>query len=370
LTPDLTGTAAAIWEVVNANSGAPDTLTFSVYVGYSSPTVSPDPANWVALSYAPEPGGGTFSIYNNTQGQSNAYPRFEIIKTQSGSWLTLNSCSLSATTSTQALSSTGGSSPSTTIPLTISPATLPVTAVPSVTTPANGTWLSASISGATLTISGNPTGLAASPTPYSGSVTISAPGVSAVTIPVTLTVNPTASLSALMTNLVTFTQGQLNRTYSVVVSNASGAGPTSSSVKVTEQLPSGLYLVGMSGIGWDCTAITSCSSSQVLNGGANSSPITITVDVDAQASSPQASQVTVSGGGSPNAIGADPTPIAPFTCAVSGDVTAGLSDVNYILQEVLGLTPPKDDLNRDLVINILDAQKVVNAAVTQSCTNN
>jgi hypothetical protein len=263
-----------------------------------------------------------------------------------------------------------GVAPSATVPLTISPANLSVTATPALISPANVYWLSASVSGSTLTISTSPAGLTASATPYTGTVTLTASGTSTIVIPVTLTVYPQSSLSALMTNLVSFTQGQLNRTYSVVVSNAYGAGPTSSSVKVTEQLPSGLYLVGMSGIGWDCTALTSCSRGDVLNPGNSFLPITITVDVDSHASSPQASQVTVSGGGSPNASYPDPTPIAPFTCAVSGDVTPTVSDVNYILQEVLGLTPPKDDLNRDLVINVLDAQKVVNAAVSQSCPNN
>ena len=67
-----------------------------------------------------------------------------------------------------------------------------------------------------------------------------------------LTVVMTPSLSISKTHVGSFAQGQNGATYSVVVSNAGTAGPTSGTVTVTEIIPSGLTLVSMSGMGWTC----------------------------------------------------------------------------------------------------------------------
>src|ERR1035438_6355721 len=65
-----------------------------------------------------------------------------------------------------------------------------------------------------------------------------------------------------------FTQGQSGATYTVTVSNAAGAGPTSGTVTVTESVPTGLTLVSMSGgATWNCTVLPACTTSTVLNGG-------------------------------------------------------------------------------------------------------
>jgi hypothetical protein len=45
----------------------------------------------VALSYAPEPGGGSFTTANATQGAIPT-PRFAIVKTQQGDWVAINLC--------------------------------------------------------------------------------------------------------------------------------------------------------------------------------------------------------------------------------------------------------------------------------------
>src|SRR5262249_27789846 len=92
-----------------------------------------------------------------------------------------------------------------------------------------------------------------------------------------------------------FTQGQANATYSVSVSNAAGAGPTSGTVTVAEALPSGLSLVSMAGTGWSCSSNT-CSRSDALNPGSSYPAITVTVNVAANATSPQVNQVSVAGG--------------------------------------------------------------------------
>jgi uncharacterized repeat protein (TIGR01451 family) len=109
-----------------------------------------------------------------------------------------------------------------------------------------------------------------------------------------------------------FTQGQNGATYTVTVSNAGGAGPTSGAVTVTETAPSGLSLVSMSGTGWSCTA-SACTRSDSLASGASYPPITVTVNVAANATSPQINSVSVSGGGSPTATASDSAIVSPAT---------------------------------------------------------
>ena len=93
-----------------------------------------------------------------------------------------------------------------------------------------------------------------------------------------------------------FGQGQTGATYSVSVSNAAGAAPTSGTVTVTEIAPTGLTVVSMAGTGWSCSA-NACSRSDALNPGSSYPPITITVNVASDAPSQVVNEVSVSGGG-------------------------------------------------------------------------
>jgi uncharacterized protein (TIGR03437 family) len=93
-----------------------------------------------------------------------------------------------------------------------------------------------------------------------------------------------------------FTPGQTVATYTLSVSNALGALPTSGTVTVTEILPAGLTLASMAGTGWTCTAPT-CTRSDALNGGASYPGITVTVGVAATAPAQLTNQASVSGGG-------------------------------------------------------------------------
>jgi hypothetical protein len=68
--------------------------------------------------------------------------------------------------------------------------------------------------------------------------------------------------------------------------------------------------VSMTGSGWVCSA-NSCTRSDALNGGASYPAVTVTVNVAANAASPQINQVTVSGGGSATASVTDSTVIVP-----------------------------------------------------------
>jgi len=105
LSANSSGAATAVWEVTNANPSAQDVLTFSVYVSYtatSANTTNPygtpitdlplgSPVNDVQLSFAPEPSQGAFTTANATQGQF-PIPRFAVIKTQEGRYVTINLC--------------------------------------------------------------------------------------------------------------------------------------------------------------------------------------------------------------------------------------------------------------------------------------
>ena len=105
LSADSTGKAVAVWEVTNANPSATDVMKFSYYVAYNATSASTTypygtpitdlplnaPVPDVQLSLAPEPGGGTFTTANATAG-AIPIPRFAVVKTQEGRWLTINLC--------------------------------------------------------------------------------------------------------------------------------------------------------------------------------------------------------------------------------------------------------------------------------------
>jgi len=117
-----------------------------------------------------------------------------------------------------------------------------------------------------------------------------------------------AVLSITKTHTGSFSQGQQGATYALLVSNEAGAGPTSGTVTVTETAPSGLALVSMTGTGWTCTA-NACTRSDALSACTSYPAITVTVNVAADATSPQVNQASVSGGGSATANASDSTTI-------------------------------------------------------------
>jgi hypothetical protein len=105
LSANSSGAATAVWEVTNSNPSAIDSLSFGVYISYTATSATATnpygtpitdlplgaTVNDVQLSFAPEPGGGTFTTANATQGQTPT-PRFAVIKTQEGRWTTINLC--------------------------------------------------------------------------------------------------------------------------------------------------------------------------------------------------------------------------------------------------------------------------------------
>jgi len=118
-----------------------------------------------------------------------------------------------------------------------------------------------------------------------------------------------ASLSIAKTHSGNFTQGQQGAQYAVMVSNPASV-PTTGTVTVTEEVPSGLTLVSMGGTGWTCASGgTTCTRNDALAAGASFPPITVSMDVATGATSPQVNKVTVSGGGSALGSASDSTVI-------------------------------------------------------------
>ena len=121
-----------------------------------------------------------------------------------------------------------------------------------------------------------------------------------------------------------FAQGQQNGTFTLIVSNAQGAVSTNGTVTVTATLPTGITLTSMAGTGWTCpgTASNNCSRNGALNGGSSFPPIMVTVALAANASSPQLSQFTVTGGGSPSASATDLAAVTVTRTSIS-DISPG-----------------------------------------------
>jgi uncharacterized repeat protein (TIGR01451 family) len=56
-----------------------------------------------------------------------------------------------------------------------------------------------------------------------------------------------------------------------------------------------------------------------------------------------------------------------FTCAITGDQTPSVADVQMIVNEALGVADPAHDLNHDNVVNIGDIQKLIDAVLGYEC---
>ena len=57
----------------------------------------------------------------------------------------------------------------------------------------------------------------------------------------------------------------------------------------------------------------------------------------------------------------------PVLCSITQDTVAGVADVQAIMNQALGLSPPANDLNGDHFVNVADIQTVLNAALGMGC---
>jgi hypothetical protein len=58
-----------------------------------------------------------------------------------------------------------------------------------------------------------------------------------------------------------------------------------------------------------------------------------------------------------------------LTCPVTGDADASVADVQAMINQALGASPPVNDINQDGVVNLVDVQLVLNAAMGGACLN-
>ncbi|MDB6067747.1 MAG: Nuclease [Pedosphaera sp.] len=133
------------------------------------------------------------------------------------------------------------------------------------------------------------------------------------------------------THVGSFTQGDANDTYTIIVTNL-GSATTSGTITLTDSLPASLTATAIGGSGWTANLATlTCSRSDTLAAGSSYPPITLTVAVATNAPSTVTNFATVSGGGdmnSANNSSADPTTIiqpgvVPFTGVLAGWDTSG-----------------------------------------------
>ena len=105
------------------------------------------------------------------------------------------------------------------------------------------------------------------------------------------------SLSTAITHTGTFSEGQQNATFTLTVSDKSGASSTNGTAYVDVLLPPQFTLVSMAGTDWTCLN-NSCSRSDSLGGGSSYTPVTVTVNVAASVpASVTVGAVTFGGGG-------------------------------------------------------------------------
>jgi uncharacterized repeat protein (TIGR01451 family) len=181
------------------------------------------------------------------------------------------------------------------------------------------------------------------PASVTNQATVSGGGVlSGVTTtdPTTIRVAKPATWEIMKTHQGTFTQGQNGAVYTITVSNIGDAPTTAGLVQVTETLPTGLTAVSFQGTGWTCT-LTGCNRADSLSGevGVNSyPPLTLTVNVAANAPASVTNQVSVSGGGAVSASASDQATIVAaalpawtITKTHLGNFTQGQNGATYTI---------------------------------------
>jgi len=156
---------------------------------------------------------------------------------------------------------------------------------------------------------------ASAPSAVTNQVSVSGGNSAPASASDTAVVVATPILSIAETHTGNFSQGQTAAVYTAMVSNRTGAGPTSGTVTVTGTTPIGLTLVSMAGSGWGCSGNT-CTRADVLSAGANYPAITVTVNVAASAPGSLTNGATISGGGDlsgTNHTASDPTTVNLIT---------------------------------------------------------
>jgi uncharacterized repeat protein (TIGR01451 family) len=176
-------------------------------------------------------------------------------------------------------------------------------------------------------------------------------------------------LSITSTHSGNFMPGQMGATYSVTVSNATGAAVTSNAVTVTEAIPLGLSLVSMAGSGWTCpSGGSACTRSDALPASTSYPPIVVTANVTATQAEQVINQVSVTAVSLPTSNATDPTVIGAFSpCDVNQAGATTVVDVQLVINQALGLAAMANDINRDGRVDVVDVEIVVIAVFGLGC---
>ena len=147
-------------------------------------------------------------------------------------------------------------------------------------------------------------------------------------------------LTVALSHTGNFIRPQTGATYTITVSN-SGAD-TSALITVTDTLPAGLTATDLSGTNWNCTlSPLQCTRGDVLFAGSNFEPITLTVNVAANATSSVTNTATVSGGAESNTANDSASDVTQIDSALlmsrqtanltvaAGSTTSTTLNVNY-----------------------------------------
>ena len=133
-------------------------------------------------------------------------------------------------------------------------------------------------------------------------------------------------LTVLSTHSGGFRPGQSGAVYMIGVGNT-GSAATNAPVTVIDTLPAALAATAMSGSGWTCTLATlTCTRGDTLPAGTSYPPITLTVNVAANAPASVTNIARVSGGGETNTsndTSSDPTSITAFPDLTVASTHAG-----------------------------------------------
>jgi uncharacterized repeat protein (TIGR01451 family) len=148
-------------------------------------------------------------------------------------------------------------------------------------------------------------------------------------------------LTITKTHTGNFVRPQTGATYTITVSNSGGAD-TSALIIVNDTLPAGLTATDLSGTNWNCTlSPLQCTRGDVLFAGTSFEPITLTVNVAANAASSVTNTATVSGGAESNTANDSASDVTQIDAALlmsaqtanltvaAGSTTSTTLNVNY-----------------------------------------
>lgn len=151
----------------------------------------------------------------------------------------------------------------------------------------------------------------------------------------------TADLTITKTHTGNFVRPQTGATYTITVSNA-GIVDTTSLITVNDNLPAGFTATDFSGLNWNCTlSPLQCTRGDVLFAGTSFEPITLTVNVAANAASSVTNTATVSGGTETNTANNSASDVTQIDAALqisaqaasltvaAGNTTSTTLNVNY-----------------------------------------